>query len=232
MSNGKIDTSPSLTGWRKLLDDTIAGVAGIPQGLIGIEPEGTGVGPTANKLTQLLTNLPMGAGLPFSQLMKGKSVFHGTNKSFSKFNPSKYNERDLLGQMTHFAEDPVYAANYAERNIGGSPNIIPAHIEAQNTLDLFDPNWEDLAIAMEKLSPEKRNQVRQLAQDEMRRMGRTPEKAFGVALSRIYSPRSYGEGNPLSNTPFDAIRYNDIGNPSWAVPQGTTIRTPWGTSLK
>lgn len=59
------------------------------------------------------------AGLPFaaygSKLLKGK-VFHGTQRIFDKFNPDVNDASDVLGWMTHFAEDPKYAS---EQYAGG-----------------------------------------------------------------------------------------------------------------
>ena len=60
------------------------------------------------------------AGVPFGPK---QVVYHGTSKPFEKFNPYFNNTDDVLGKMTHFAEDPAYAGNEYTglRNLGNPP---------------------------------------------------------------------------------------------------------------
>jgi hypothetical protein len=111
------------------------------------------------------------AGVPFGPK---QVVYHGTSKSFDKFNPYYNNPNDLFGKMTHFAEDPRYAGSeYTGLKIiddannywkakgmgegypttdpaqGLTPRIIPARLDVKNALDVSsnDPdmiNWDDL----------------------------------------------------------------------------------------
>lgn len=58
-------------------------------------------------LTDDIDIIPV-AGLPFDKYPI-KRIYHGTQRLFDKFDPSKYDKNDVLGWMTHGAEDPEYA---------------------------------------------------------------------------------------------------------------------------
>lgn len=131
--------------------------------------EGEELGPTPRNTGALLS-----AGLPFASYAAAKlpygKVFHGTQKLFDKFDPSKYDTSDVLGWASHFAERPEYSSSYAMGRHKGvksineelrgpitakeltgprgeklSPHVIPAKIEAQNVLDLIHPNADDIS---------------------------------------------------------------------------------------
>jgi hypothetical protein len=112
-----------------------------------------------------------GVGMAGIAIPKDKMWFHGTTKTFRKFNPRYNDPTDLFGSMTHAAADPKYAAEYtnldnwdyltkqfgphattSEINPFQLPRsqIIPANARVKNAIDVSsnDPNavnWKDLA---------------------------------------------------------------------------------------
>lgn len=99
--------------WKKVLRAGSEGISGAVSSLFGKDFETGDKSPfaTGNALGQLAQ-----AGLPFlayKPKLKGEQVYHGTQKVFEKFDPRKYDTSDVLGWMTHFAEEPKYAQTYA-----------------------------------------------------------------------------------------------------------------------
>src|SRR5690242_2058544 len=97
---------------QKLFSGTMESGTGLVTGALGLSDFKTGSREpydVGNALGQIVGQ----AGLPFaaykSILPKGK-LFHGTQIEFPKFNPKFNDTSDTLGWMTHFAEDPKYAA--------------------------------------------------------------------------------------------------------------------------
>ncbi len=247
-----LDTSPSkLKGWRKLADDFISSIGGTIEGAIGMEPRGIGVGPTANKLTQLLTaGGPKGsiskllmAGLPLASITKGGSLFHGTPSVFERFDPTKANNRGTLSNLINAAEEPGYANMYA----GGlsqvaskrplpqqmRQNVIPLAPTAKNVLDLTNPNPDDIAHMLGNLHP---NTRRTLIDDYKMNLqfpddiedGITPLQRLAYNIQEAMDEDEKAIGKTL----FDAVRYETPGGPSVGfVPGRAPIKTPWGTDL-
>lgn len=229
--------------WKQYARQGVDALANIPKGLLGIDPaqdESSG-GYLANVMSQLggAAEPLVKAGLPFLAMTGGQPVFHGTGEAFEKFNPKLYDKSDTLGYMTHFAEEPGYAAQYADSSVkshrGNRPQIIPAHIDAKNVLDLHNPNPDDLSQAIASLPSNERSQL----VDYYRSMSRDPNIFFEDVTQPENKLKNLGRRltetlnypGSLEKTPFDAVRYNDAGNPSYAVPSSTPIKTPWGTSL-
>lgn len=249
----------------KLQDLFVNMPAGAAEGLIGIDPEPGRVDArnTTNFFTQLLSSIPsegLGlAGMPFAWYKaKGIKPIHGTPKVFDYFDPKQYDRSDLLGWMTHAAEDPNYAAKYASGQIKHSPgrqNVIPIEPEAKNVLDLVDPNADDISQALASMDPTTRKWlIREFRRNrkEIRTELENPgyfgiDKDNPLALNerhininevplREHPLRRLAEDIRLTpqdtaRMPFDAIRYNDMDYKSWAIPETTPIRTPWGTEL-
>lgn len=114
--------------WKKVIRGGTEGIAGAASSLFGqnFEPGAPSAFDKGNATGQLLQ-----AGLPFlgyagklADTLKGGTaltegigeapqVYHGTQRLFEKFNPTKNDTSDVLGWMTHFAEDPNYAGTYA-----------------------------------------------------------------------------------------------------------------------
>lgn len=283
--------------WRKehpIANKVFEYTPGFMQGLLGINT------PTFEELSKgqrtsdrdnanLVGNL-LAAGLPFASIMKEAPVFHGTQKVFKYFEPDRGDVNDLLGWMTHFAEDPEYASNFASGSAKGNivvdldpnlgpvtkseldpylkygmgskinrpsplnPNVIPAKIENKNTLDLLNPNFDDLSQALASLPEKERINVIRNYKTERRNISEPDENLQGYdtktaqaiqrgkerlaknsaadyLLARI--KHLYGrKPEVFQNSPFDAIRYKDFINPAWAVdPSKVKISTPMGVPL-
>lgn len=208
----------------------------------------------------LVGNL-VGAGLPFAELLGDAKVFHGTQKLFDYFDPKKANVSDTLGWMTHFAENPSYAERYAGGMTGGplvsfdpelgevtkseldpylkygmrsdaplaAPRTIAAKIHNKNTLDLINPNWDDLSQAVAALNPEDRaGLVESFKSNKRYPSYEKPEEGIIQQLMESFrrSPKEF------KRSPFDAIRYMDVNEPSWAIdPTQVKITTPGGIPL-
>lgn len=191
------------------------------------------------------------AGLPFAAYKsKGiKSLYHGTRQKFDKFDPSKYDVNDVLGHMTHTAENPDYAAKYAEGFVkphypeSYSSRIIPIQPEAKNVLDLVDPNADDISQALAfaenkddliNLFKRKRASFRGEPEHWLTREFRHP--AHAQAPAKEHPIRKVAENLRLSpqtteNMPWDAIRYHDIDEKSWAFPARTPLYSQFGAPL-
>lgn len=217
---------------QKIVQELLSGLGGIAEGFLGIEPLGvepgeTGIGPTTNKLTQLIL-----AGLPLASITKGKPLLHGTTEAFERFNPSVYDKSDLLGSMTHFTTSPTYASKYAGgyksgRQTGG--NIIMAHPEAKNVLDLADPDINDLSQALAAFTPEERKNILYRS-----KMGRGVWRGSDIKEGLAEELKSQFGARPdlFDKTPFDAIRYMDeVNKESFAIPGRTPIRAAYGPEM-
>lgn len=222
----------------------------------------------------------MSAGIPFAAYPL-RRVFHGTQRLFDKFDPSRYDTSDVLGWLTHFAEDPTYAGRYAMGQTKGikhipeegpldlsttfygpkgyetvkvAPHTIPAQIEAKNVLDLVDPHPDDISQALAALNSHDRQAL--IGQFKRARAGIRDRLAWygnqdyspqglanelGVAREHLPDQMTFNEipirvvadkirldPETFKKTPFDAIRYRDNEHKSWAVPEGTPIRSEFG----
>jgi hypothetical protein len=248
--------------WKKAARIGIGALGGVAKGLVGTDPSeelrnriingvatpdekaewySAGAGQIAGQVSD--------AGLPFAAINKGP-VFHGAPRVFEKFDPTRYDKNDVLGWMTHFAENPEYAESYAMGNMKHSgkaeaPNMIAAHPQAQNTLDLVNPNMDDLSQAIASFPKDdyRRKQMIKEFKDARRYPGTTrndlsqthyPNKDEipdnEIPMFHLAENLRFREGD-LEKTPFDAIRYNDMDKKSWAIPAQTPITTPWGARL-
>jgi hypothetical protein len=233
-----------LPKWRQAL-------MGAVEGLLGLEFKPWDKATTRDNVNFAVQLIQ--AGLPFSAIMKGRSVYHGTPYASriakEGFDPSQYNKEDTLGWLTHFAEDPTYASSYAAKT-GRGGSIIPVKLGAQNVLDLIEPNIDDLAQAMASIRPEQRKHLLSLFRYTKRLIGeRHPlgslsqvidlsSRAFKGAKIEDIPARAVAQKLRLNEeefnrTPFDAIRYHDINERSWAVKPEVINRstTSWGAPL-
>lgn len=142
--------------WKKVLRAGSEGISGAVSSLFGKDFETGDRSPfaTGNALGQLAQ-----AGLPFlayKPKLKGEQVYHGTQKVFEKFDPRKYDTSDVLGWMTHFAEEPKYAQTYAS---GQSKGIKPVDLDpsygevTDNELIHQSHGWMDTPSDKTKVSP-------------------------------------------------------------------------------
>lgn len=223
----------------------------------------------------------MGAGLPFLGLLgAGAKVYHGTQKIFDKFSNKENDVNDVLGWLSHAAENPRYSESYASGNMKGikgvdlfshkpvspeelkisgdkwysnpndvgktvAPRTIPIQLHNKNTLDLVDPNPDDISHALASLDPYERGNLIQKFKDARRGMRE------GNYKEQFLPMRHYGEEDVPMNevpvrhvaenlrmtpesfkkSPFDAIRYRDVNEKSWAFPHDVSAKTPWGTDV-
>lgn len=75
-------------------------------------------------------------------------VYHGTQGDFSvfEFDESRKGDDGIAGDAFYFAPDPEEASGYAAAGIGGSANVMPVYLRAQNPLvwDYFSPEGKKL----------------------------------------------------------------------------------------
>jgi hypothetical protein len=228
-------------------------LVGGTKGLLGmnVDPNESNAGYTANALTQLGSagEGMLKAGLPLMSLTKGKPIFHGTKHVFEKFNPELNDIEDTLGWMIHGTSDPEYASSYAmgtaKHGSSGNPNIFAMKPEAKNTLDLVDPNLDDLSQALASMSFEnKKNTIMQFKRARKDPWGEAriflnkkhypegihniPEKEIPL---RILAERLKLNQEEFNKSPFDAIRYHDMSHESYAIKPGTPIQSAYGAPL-
>lgn len=131
--------------------------------------------------------------------------------------------------------------------------IFPIEPKAENVLDLVEPNMDDLAQTIAAMNPEKRRRVidnyKRFMRDKERATEIVKADQYGVTsleeqlqdyfnhhidLSQLDEsdyPAQYLADNlrlsesEFERTPFDAIRYRDMANESWAIPKTTPIKS-------
>ena len=243
--------------WMKIGRGTIDALGGATKGLLGQDPaeDASNSEYIANALTQLGSagEGALKGGLPLLKLTGGKPIFHGTQKVFNEFDAAKNDTSDVLGWMTHgtpkvdYAEqyamgsakhgsidvnDPYFDLNY--KNAGRTPprpNIIPMKPEAQNTLDLIDPNPDDLSAALAGMDSNNREHYKSL----FKRARRDPSGHLDYldinhyprevrhkipddeVPMRVLADKLRMDPHELDRTQFDAIRYHDMSNESYAA---------------
>jgi len=214
-------------------------LGGVFTGLMGLEPSDYDpVERDANLLTQMGTSGVglLKAGLPFAAIMKGKPIYHGSPISnIERFNPSIYNKGDVLGWMTHGAEDFDRARTFSKKydNMAVRGTIYPIAPEAKNTLDLVDPDIEDIRTALELLPDDTRRALLSKAEEFSIKgpgYGEIDPNHYPIlpgdkeSLFKIYlADKLRLTPNMTEDMPFDAIRYRDQGHKSWAIPERTPI---------
>lgn len=238
--------------WKQAVNQGIGGLVGLFKGATGLGDQGP-AGPTWTNAGQVLA-----AGMPFAgYASKGiNEVYHGSPNLFSKFDPSRYDTQDVLGWMTHAAEDPNYARGYAigtmkHRSGGGQPNITVLQPQAKNVLDLVDPNIDDLAQAMAPLPDYAKRDLISRFKAVRRQIRENPDPSNLRELAEYHMDDRHIKGRldpaeipakvlaehlrlgpeEFAKTPFDAIRYNDMDKESWAIPAGTPITAIGRTHL-
>jgi hypothetical protein len=173
------------------------------------------------------------AGIPFAA-PAGK-VFHGTINKFEHFDPNRYNLGDILGNYTHFTENPELADSWVQSYKNGIPiankgfkgtNIRPATLDIKNAVDISDRDMDprDL-VKILKVAPEseKDHIVGAFVNTVHNRNSR-----INYLQRSLYDTLRRPE--VLKEAGFDGVKYYDAGGggPSWAVPETTQIKSPWG----
>lgn len=167
------------------------------------------------------------AGLPFAAMRGNNPVFHGRVKPLKEglISNSRTDTTDTLGWMRHFAENPEYANTYASNDgkwaTGNSGhNVTPAIIDNKNTLDLINPNPDDISQALASIPKWDRRNIL----DKYKKSRNLMDTAHSLQ-HQFESPELFKQ------TPFDAIRYKDIGQPAWAVPDSTPMHSQFNAPL-
>ena len=187
--------------------------------------------------------------IPFpeaSVTTKGIKGFHGTPKTFNKFDLNRNQRGDLLGSMVHGDLDfPNQANEFADRfnNMTDdlkewAPQIIPFELRGGTgqALDLYNPTLEDMAkILNQSMSGtgQSKAQLRRVLLDTWRQKQADPlMTGFNETLRQVPLRKAL-ENNPdaLKAAGFDAALYSDSGAPAIAVPDPSLMYTPWGTPL-
>lgn len=185
-----------------------------------------GYGKTIGELTQL-------GMIPFP---KGKKIFHGSpsmRDTLDKgFDMNRNDIHDTLGWMIHLASDPYYASEYAEglKRMGGSgKGVIPLTSESTRIFDAFNPTSEDIARLVsgvgsntDRYGKSKRN----ILIDAF--------KKGDLNITRGHPIRdviNYMTPEEFSKTGFDAIKYQDINQESWAFSHPSQLQGAYGGQL-
>lgn len=238
--------------WKQYGRSAVDATANIAKGFLGIDPDPneSTAGYNANALTQLggATEGVLKSGLPLLSLTKGKPIFHGSPSVFEKFNPKLNDESDTLGWMIHGTTDPEYADGYAMGHYkhgsgGAKENILAMKPQAKNTLDLIDPNIDDISHALAAQNPVDRQSYVRIFKEARR----DPEKAKELLKYSHYPDKNVIPKdevpvrvlsellrlNPeeFNKTQFDAIRYKDMNNESYAIKPGSPIMSAYGAPL-
>ena len=175
-------------------------------------------------------------------------MFHGAE------NP-EYSGRYAMGHtkgIKHITENPkddpfspaAFPKYYDEKKdnyISINPRVIPFKPEAKNVLDLVDPSIDDLSQAIASLSRQSRAQKIWYFKDDRRTKRAIPEfnnlRHSGYKDSNAgYATKRLAEDLNLTpeefeSSQFDAIRYHDQDEKSWAIPEKTPIRSIYGAPL-
>lgn len=165
----------------------------------------------------LLTDatIPSEAAIPFPI---GKKVFHGSPFRFKEFDPSMTDKQDTLGSMMHFAENPRYAETYTGQGLNvskthpyidrtefpESPNIRVSELDVDQALDIIDNfSSEDVKRLLEAGFP----------MSVMSRVIDVGPRERAALVNMIL------QENPdmLRKAGYQAIRYQDLDEPAWAV---------------
>lgn len=128
---------------------------------------------------------------------------------------------------------------FKDRNQQVKPWMIPAVIENKNTLDLVDPNADDISHALAQLPAYDRkqliNEFKKSRQDPANTFFRSDHYPEGVPDNekpvRSVAEQLRLRPEQFESSPFDAIRYNDMDQKSWAVPSDTPIRSSFGAPM-
>jgi len=99
---------------------------------MALSPLGMAQAPERVALTQAQKEANLARFLSDSKAPQ--TLYHGTDKSFSSFDPSKLN-RTTWGEGFHLAEDPSLASQYAGMTQQGA-NVMPVHAAIKNPLEL------------------------------------------------------------------------------------------------
>jgi hypothetical protein len=176
-----------------------------------------------------LTELMQIAGIPFPI---GKKVFHGSpgmsRIAEEGFDMTKNDPGDTLGWMIHAADSPHYAGTYVgdfdtshnplayRSDANKGKGILPLTSNAQNMLDAYNPSTEDLVRLVsgvgqnvDKYGKSKRDIIIDAF------------KKGDTDISRGHPIRdvvNYMTPQEFSRTGFDAIKYPDIDQTSYAFP--------------
>lgn len=173
------------------------------------------------------------AGLPFSayrsKLPLGY-VTHGTPnaRNFEKLDPAKRDIGDILGwARVHAAEDPEYSNDYAmgylkHMNNVESPAVLPLTSDANNVLDLIDPNMDDLSQAVAGLDPVNRsnsiNKFRE-ARRVIRRFKEEVMDKYSDTKSSTNSPSIFD----MAEQSHEQFLRNKLGLKSIHFPEGVKL---------
>lgn len=124
-----------------------------------------------------------------------------------------------------------------------TPTVFPVQLGAKNTLDLVDPNLDDIMEAVAALHPEDKErminlfkQVRRDPEDyrmslNSRHHPDLKDMPRSEILPKILAEEIRLDPDTFPKTSFDAIRYRDMGYKSWAVPEGTPIHSRFGAPM-
>lgn len=241
----------------KASEKVIRGASGFIGGATGLSdfvPGAPALEDKANALGQLLTSgIPTGkalgaggkalgaglkvleAGLPFAaykaKLPKGYLV-HGSPviNEFEKFNYNEVGQSNWKPGMMHAAENPEDAVyDYTKRGHDSlGSGSLPIELEANNVLDLIEPDEQDLLkYILTRDTPTQNKLLPRL------RQSKSPKDFIDNIYRNEYEGQvganafKYMDPNDLGVAGFDAVRYPiDIESlNAWAWPETTPVKS-------
>lgn len=227
----KAEQSKYSAPW-KLFEGLIAGLMSGDPGDVPLKQKGFG------DYGQGIGALLQGA-IPFPA---GKRIFHGSRQAgkIAKegFDMNLNDPDDTLGWMIHAAKDPNYANDYSgvsksypyvnaayDKQREGA-GILPMTSNATKMFDAYNPEAEDIARLVSGVTGNKDRfgrDKRQVLIDawKQKRLKVTRDEPIRDIVNYL-SPEEFNK------TGFDAIRYPDLNNESYAFPDPSKLQTAYG----
>lgn len=155
------------------------------------------------------------------KLPHGK-LFHGSPKPWDKIDESKLSSASAFGKGLYAGEKPSLAEKFRTMHLNDSGMIMPLESDAQNILDLVEPDPADVHKIM-RLVPEGNRETLMQFFNESIQKGVPKDQAYKKLASMLGAP----EGT-LTQAGFDGVRYPYDGEVAWMFPNTTPLTSAYG----
>lgn len=231
--------------WMQLMEQLVDVPIGAVQGMLGSEPtDAASINEGKLKDWAKFGGEVATAGIPFGAYkklgkVKPQGLFHGSRTDYDMIDRAKFDESDIMGDKFHAAENPDYAGKYALGEVKHhNTDLTGAHTkliepEAKNVLDLVDPNSDDISQILSFADDKQRaNLINQFKDYRSGQQSFFDQRHYPLGVPDSPATRAVAEKLKISpqgilDSPFDAVRYNDMAEKSWAIPvEKTRIKSP------